>query len=270
MFVWWCFVVMMVLVVLLVLVYVVEDDCLVIVIFGGCLYLDFVIFDNDNRGILNKDDIEICCVWFDVLGKFFVVDYKLEVDFFGDCVEVKDVYLVCSFGKVGKLIVGQFKQYFLLDDCISFNYGSFLECGNVGIMLVLLYCLGVFWQVNLGDFIWVVSIYSLESIDVWQVKGCVVGGCVIWVFLFSDGDVLYLGLLLVCEVYDNLGVNGVFGLCICLCLVGYLFDNSCLILVDFFVGCDIDVNKWLLEYVQVCGLLLWQGEFSGVIFDDGV
>lgn len=204
----------------------------------------------------------------DVFGCFFVVDYKLEVDFFGDCVEVKDVYVSCDFSG-GKLIVGQFKQFFLLDDCISFNYGFFLECGNVGIILVLLYWLGVFWQVVKGDMIWVVSVYSLESIDIWQVKGCVVGGWVMWVFGVIVGDVLYLGLLLVYECYDNFGVNGVFGLKICLCLVGYLFDNSCLMLVDFLVGCDIDVNKWLMEYVQVCGLLFWQGEFSGVIFDDG-
>lgn len=96
-----------------------EDDRPVTATLGGRLHLDFATFDNDNRGTPNKDDTEIRRAWVDVSGKFFVVDYKLEADFSGDRVEAKDVYLARSFGKAGKLTVGQFKQYFSLDDRTS-------------------------------------------------------------------------------------------------------------------------------------------------------
>ncbi|WP_411028471.1 porin, partial [Salmonella sp. s58998] len=91
-----------------------EDDRPVTATLGGRLHLDFATFDNDNRGTPNKDDTEIRRAWVDVSGKFFVVDYQLEADFSGDRVEAKDVYLARSFGKAGKLTVGQFKQYFSL------------------------------------------------------------------------------------------------------------------------------------------------------------
>ncbi len=156
--------------------YAAEDDRPVTATLGGRLHLDFATFDNDNRGTPNKDDTEIRRAWLDVSGKFFVVDYKLEADFSGDRVEAKDVYLARSFGKAGKLTVGQFKQYFSLDDRTSSNYGSFLERGNAGTTLAPLYRLGASWQANPGDFTWAASIYSLESIDAWQVKGRAAGG----------------------------------------------------------------------------------------------
>jgi phosphate-selective porin OprO/OprP len=142
-----------------------EDERPVTATVGGRLHLDFAIFDNDNRGAPNKDDTEIRRAWVDVSGKFFVVDYKLEADFSGDRVEAKDVYLSRSFGDAGRLTVGQFKQYFSLDDRTGSNYGSFLERGNAGTTLAPLYRLGASWQANPGDFTWAASVYSLESID---------------------------------------------------------------------------------------------------------
>ena len=246
-----------------------EDDRPVTATLGGRLHLDFATFDNDNRGTPNKDDTEIRRAWVDVSGKFFVVDYKLEADFSGDRVEAKDVYLARSFGKAGKLTVGQFKQYFSLDDRTSSNYGSFLERGNAGTTLAPLYRLGASWQANPGDFTWAASLYSLESIDAWQVKGRAAGGRVTWAPSPSDGDVLPLGLPLAREAYDNPGANGVPGLRIRPRPAGHLSDNSRLTLVDFSAGRDTDVNKWSLEYAQVRGPLSWQGEFSGATFDDG-
>ncbi len=101
------------------------------------------------------------------------------------------MYLARSFGKAGKLTVGQFKQYFSLDDRTSSNYGSFLERGNAGTTLAPLYRLGASWQANPGDFTWAASLYSLESIDAWQVKGRAAGGRVTWAPSPSDGDVLH-------------------------------------------------------------------------------
>ncbi len=99
---------------------------------GGRLHLDFADFDNDSRGTPNKDDTEIRRAWLDVSGKFFVVDYKLEADFSGDQVEAKDVYVSRDFSG-GKLSIGQFKQFFSLDDRTGSNYGSFLERGNAAV-----------------------------------------------------------------------------------------------------------------------------------------
>ncbi len=246
-----------------------DDDRPVTASLGGRLHLDFADFHNDQRGTPNKDDTEIRRAWLDVSGKFFVVDYKLEADFSGDRVEAKDVFVSRSFGDAGKLTVGQFKQFFSLDDRTSSNYGTFLERGNAGTTLAPLYRLGASWQAARGDMTWAASAYSLESIDAWQVKGRAAGGRATWAPGATAGDVLHLGLSLAHERYDNPGANGVPALRIRPRPAGHLSDNSRLTLVDFSAGRDTDVNKWSLEYAQVNGPLSWQGEFSGAAFDDG-
>ena len=236
---------------------------------GGRLHLDFADFHNDGRGVPNRDDTEVRRAWLDVSGRFFAVDYKAEADVSGDRVEAKDVYISRDFGDAGKLTAGQFKQYFSLDDRTSSNYGSFLERGNAGTTLAPLYRLGASWQANPGDVTWAASVYSLESIDAWQVKGRAAGGRVTWAPAPREGQVLHLGLSLAREGYDNPGSNGVPALRIRPRPAGHLSDESRLTLVDFSAGRDTDVNKWSLEYAQVHGPLSWQGEYSGATFDDG-
>lgn len=247
-----------------------EDDRAVTAEVGGRLHLDFASFDNDGRGTPNKDDTEVRRAWLDVSGKFFVVDYKMEADFSGDRVEAKDVYLSRGFGDAGRLTVGQFKQYFSLDDRTGSNYGSFLERGNVGTTLAPLYRLGASWQADPGDFTWAASVYSLESIDAWQVKGRAAGGRATWSPAPVSGDVLHLGVSVARELYDNPGASGAPGLRIRPRPAGHLSDESRLTLVDFSAGRDTDVDKWSLEYAQVRGPWSWQGEFSGANFDDGL
>lgn len=237
---------------------------------GGRLHLDFASFDNDGRGTPNKDDTEVRRAWLDVSGKFFLVDYKMEADFSGDRVEAKDVYLSRGFGDAGRLTVGQFKQYFSIDDRTGSNYGSFLERGNVGTTLAPLYRLGASWQANPGDFTWAASVYSLESIDAWQVKGRAAGGRATWAPAPASGSVLHLGVSVARELYDNPGASGAPGLRIRPRPAGHLSDESRLTLVDFSAGRDTDVDKWSLEYAQVRGPWSWQGEFSGATFDDGL
>lgn len=247
-----------------------DDDRPVTAEIGGRLHLDFASFDNDGRGTPNKDDTEVRRAWLDVSGKFFVVDYKMEADFSGDRVEAKDVYLSRSFGDAGRLTVGQFKQYFSLDDRTGSNYGSFLERGNAGTSLAPLYRLGASWQANPGDFTWAASLYSLESIDAWQVKGRAAGGRATWSPSPAAGDVLHLGVSVARELYDNPGASGAPGLRIRPRPAGHLSDESRLTLVDFSAGRDTDVDKWSLEYAQVRGRWSWQAEFSGATFDDGL
>lgn len=236
---------------------------------GGRLHLDFADFHNDRRGTPNKDDTEVRRAWVDVSGRFFAVDYKAEADFSGDRVEAKDVYISRGFGDAGKLTVGQFKQYFSLDDRTSSNYGSLLERGNAASTLAPLYRLGASWQANPGDVTWAASVYSLESIDAWQVKGRAAGGRATWAPSPAAGDVLHLGISLARERYDTPGREGVSPLRIRPRPAGHLSDASRLTLIDFSAGRDTDVSKWSLEYAQVRGRLSWQGEFSGATFDDG-
>jgi len=245
------------------------DDRAVTAAVGGRLHLDFARFDNDGRGAPNRDDTEIRRAWLDVSGRLFAVDYKMEADFSGDRVEAKDVFVSRAFGDAGRLTVGQFKQYFSLDDRTGSNYGSFLERGNAGTTLAPLYRLGASWQASPGDFTWAASVYSLESIDAWQVKGRAAGGRVTWAPAPATGDVLHLGLSLAREAYDRPGSNGAPGLKIRPRPAGHLSDESRLTLVDFSDGRATDVDKWSLEYAQVRGPLSWQGEFSGATFDDG-
>lgn len=245
------------------------DDRPVTAVVGGRLHLDFARFDNDGRGTPNRNDTEIRRAWLDVSGRFFAVDYKMEADFSGDRVEAKDVFVSRVFGDAGRLTVGQFKQYFSLDDRTGSNYGSFLERGNAGTTLAPLYRLGASWQANPGDFTWAASIYSLESIDAWQVKGRAAGGRITWAPSPAAGDVLHLGVSLARELYDNPGAGGAPGLRIRPRPAGHLSDESRLTLVDFSNGRDTDVDKWSLEYAQVRGPLSWQGELSGATFDDG-
>jgi len=244
------------------------DDSTFSASLGGRLHLDFATFDNDDRGIANKDDTEVRRAWLDVSGKLQALNYKLEADVSGDRVEAKDVYLARAFGRAGTLTVGQFKQYFSLDDRTSSNYGSFLERGNAGTTLAPLYRLGASWQANPGDFTWAASLYSLESIDAWQVKGRAAGGRVTWAPHPAAGDVLHLGLSLAHEAYDRPGADGVPALRIRPRPAGHLSDQSRLTLIDFAAGRDTDVEKWSLEYAQIRGPLSWQGEFSGATFND--
>ncbi|MGH8081792.1 MAG: porin, partial [Lysobacter sp.] len=110
-----------------------ESDKPVTIELGGRVHWDFAEFDNDRRGTANPDDTEVRRLWLDVSGKFYGWGYKIEGDFAGlqdkftgDNVEAKDVYVTKDF-KAGKLTIGQFKQYFTLDDRISSNYGAFME-----------------------------------------------------------------------------------------------------------------------------------------------
>lgn len=242
---------------------------------GGRFHWDFATFDNDHRGTPNRDDNEIRRLWLDVSGKIYGFGYKIEGDFAGlqddfnsRGIEAKDVYLTRRFGDAGILTIGQFKQYFSLDDRTGSNYGQFLERGAAASTLAPLYRKAVSWQAAGKDYTWAASVYSLESIDVSNTKGGAVGGRATWAPDARDGDVLHLGLSLAHERYDHPGANGAAVLSIRPRPAGHLSDESRLTLARFGDGRDTDVDKWSLEYAQVRGPLSWQGEYSGGVFDD--
>ncbi len=197
-----------------------------------------------------------------------MIDYKLEADFSGDRVQARDAYISHQFDDAGRLTLGQFKQYFSLDDRTSSNYGTFLERSNGASTLAPLYRMGASWQSRHDDFTLAASVYSLESIDTWQVKGRAAGGRLTWAPTPRYGDVLHLGLSLAHEAYDSPG-TGTPALRIRPRPAGHLSDASRITLIDFSNGRDTRSNKWAVEYAQVHGAWSWQGELIGARFSDG-
>lgn len=236
---------------------------------GGRLHLDFAAFNNDARGSENRNDTEVRRAWLDVSGRARVVDYKLEADFSGDRVLARDVYVSRRFGNAGRLTLGQFKQYFSLDDRTGSNYGPLLERSGAASTLAPLYRLGASWQARRDDFTWAASVYSLESIDAWQVQGRAAGGRITWAPTPRYGEVLHLGLSLAHEAHDSPGA-GAPALRIRPRPAGHLSDASRITLIDFANGRDTRSNKWALEYAQVHGAWSWQGELIGAHFSDGL
>jgi phosphate-selective porin OprO/OprP len=235
---------------------------------GGRVHWDFARFYNDARGTPNRNHSEWRRIWLDVSGKFYGLEYKVEGDFSSGKAEAKDMYLSKSFA-AGRLTVGQFKQFYSLDDRTSSNYGTFLERGYLASTMAPLYRQGVAWFSGHEAYTWGVTAYSLESIDAWQVKGRALGGRATMAPRREQGDLLHLGVSLAHEAYDHPGANGAPALSVRPRMAGHLSDDSHPTLVSFANGRDVDVDKWALEYAQVRGPLSWQAELGGAEFDDG-
>ncbi|KAF1720573.1 OprO/OprP family phosphate-selective porin [Pseudoxanthomonas wuyuanensis] len=235
---------------------------------SGRLHYDFARFDNDGRGSANRDDQDLRAAWLAISGRFFAVDYKLEADFAGDEVIARDVYLTRKFA-AGTLTVGQFKQFYTLDDRGSSNHISLVERSYLAQALAPTYRLGVGFNGDRNGVFWSASAYSLESIDVWQTKGRAFGVRAGYAPLREEGRVLHLGGALAHERYDHPGADGASALRVRPRIAGYFGDNSRLTLVDFSSGRDVDVDKYGLELATVHGPLSLQAEYGGARFDDG-
>ncbi|HHW4684407.1 MAG TPA: OprO/OprP family phosphate-selective porin [Xylella sp.] len=254
-----------------------DNDSNVTANWGGRIHWDFARFDNDDRGPPNHNDTEIRRLWLDVSGKFFDFGYKIEGDFTDlqdkfriKSIDIGDLYLNRSFGDSGTLTVGQFKQHFSLDDRTGSDYGQFLERSGGANTLGAQYNKGASWQTAQQNTTWMVSAYTLDSLNVSNVNGRALGGRGTWSPATQEGDVLHLGLSLAHERYDHPGSEGMTTLSIRPRPAGHLSDNSRITLARFAEGRDTKVNKWALEYAQVRGPLSWQSEYMGGIFDDGM
>ena len=235
---------------------------------GGRLHWDIADFDNDTRGTPNANDSDLRALWLDMSGKFYGFNYKLEADFSGDEVLAKDVYVSKKFAP-GTLTVGQFKQYFRLDDRISSNHMTFIERSYLVQNLAPTYRLGAAWLTARDGYTVGGSIYSLESIDVWQTEGLAVAARGTYAPWREEGKVLHLGLSLAHEDYEHPGGDGATALRIRPRPAGIFSDNSRVTLADFSQGRDTRVDKYSLELAAVKGAWTFQGEAGGARFDDG-
>ncbi|PPU77664.1 MULTISPECIES: OprO/OprP family phosphate-selective porin [Xanthomonas] len=252
-----------------------DDEGPVTAELGGRLHWDFTVFDNDERGAPERNDTQVRRAWLDVAGKFYGFNYKAEAEFAGLQYEpgsrgilARDVYLAKKFA-AGTLTVGQFKQYFSLDDRTGSNYGPFLERGYAATTLAPIYRKAISWQANRPDATWSTALYSLESIDNSATKGGALGTRLTFAPEMGQARLRHLGVSLAHERYARPGSAGTAPLLIRPRPENDLANNSRITLARFADGRDTDFDKWSLEYAEVLGPWSWQSEFSGGLLDDG-
>jgi len=236
--------------------------------FSGRLHYDVARFDNDDRGRAERANDDLRAAWLAASGKLYGFDYKLEGDFAPHRPVARDVYLARSFGAT-TVTLGQFKQYFSLDDRASANHIPTIERSWLAQTLAPSYRLGAGVNGHDRGLFWSGSVYSLESIDAWKVKGRGAGARAGWAPWRQPGQVLHFGASLAHEDYDNPGTNGASALRVQPRIAGYFGDNSRLNLVDFRAGRDVSVDKFGLEAAGVHQRWSWQAEYGGARYDDG-
>ena len=235
---------------------------------SGRLYYDFARFDNDARGPGERGGDDLRAAWLAVSGKFLAVDYKFEADFAGHKPVARDAFLTHRVGDT-TLTLGQFKQFYTLDDRGSSNHMLTIERSWLVQVLSPGYRLGAGANGYHRGMFWSGSIASLESIDAWKQQGHIVGGRVGFAPQAAPGRSLHFGASLAREKHDHPGINGAPALRLQPRIAGYFADNSRLVLVDFRSGRDVDVQRFGLETAGVVGAWSWQAEYGGGNYDDG-
>jgi len=236
--------------------------------FSGRLYYEFAHFDNDTRGPAERSGDDLRAAWLGVAGKVHSVGYKLEADFAGHRPVARDVYLTHKIG-TALLTVGQFKQFYTLDDRSSANHTPTIERSFLVQSLGTAYRLGIGAQGNHAGIFWSGSVFSLESIDVWQAKGHVIGGRVGHAPWQQPGHVLHFGVSGAHEHHSHPGTDGALPLRAQARTTGHYGDNGGLPLVDFRSGRAVSVNRYSVETAGVSGPWSWQAEYGGARYDDG-
>ncbi len=236
--------------------------------FSGRLHYDTARFNNDGRGTAERHGDDLRAAWLAASGKLYGLDYKVEGDFAPHKPVARDVYIARRFD-ANTVTLGQFKQYFSLDDRISSNHIATIERSWLAQTLAPGYRLGLGMNGSGGDAFWSGSIYSLESIDAWKVKGRGAGVRAGYAPWHAPGHVLHLGASLAREQQDNPGMGNAAALRVRPRTAGYFADNSRLPLVEFRNGRDVTVNKFGAEAAGVHGAWSWQAEYGGARYDDG-
>ena len=113
--------------------------------FGGRIMYDFAVWDNDSDSLGSFSGTEFRRIRFFHSGTVYGnVKYKLQLDFAGGGVSLKDVYIETAIPYLGNLRMGHFKEPFRLEALTSSKYITFLERAlpiafsperNVGLMI---------------------------------------------------------------------------------------------------------------------------------------
>ena len=94
--------------------------------FGGQLQVDIALYDEDVTQLNNGTEFRRARLF--ASGKMFKNwEYKAQYDFAGNEVTLKDAYIRYAGLENGKIIIGQFKQPFSLENLTSSKYITFME-----------------------------------------------------------------------------------------------------------------------------------------------
>lgn len=242
---------------------------------GGRMQLDTALFSNDDRGADYISGAEFRRLRLHLRGKLYDFGYKFEVDFAEDGAVGRDLYVTRAIGP-GELQLGQFKQYFTLDDQISSLNTTFLERGYISQILAPSYQIGLAYGGNGDDYFYSTSFYNLDTNDSGHADGLGLRARVGYAPLHDNGRVLHVGTSLIGEQYGRCRGGGA-------CtderqtvtvsvrrVAGQLSDDVRERLFQLANGERVDAAKYALEFGGVYGPLSLQAEYAAGDFDDDV
>jgi phosphate-selective porin OprO/OprP len=242
---------------------------------GGRMQLDLATFANDDAGAEYVSGAEFRRLRLHLRGKLYDFSYKFEVDFAEDAAVGRDLYVAREIGP-GELTVGQFKQYFTLEDQISSLNTTFLERGYIVQMLAPSYQIGAAYGGAGERYFYSASVYNLDTNDSGHAEGMGLRGRFGFAPIADKGRVIHLGTSLLSEHYGQCRGGGA-------CtderqtvtvavrrVAGQLTDDVRERLFQLANGENTEARKYALEFAGVYGPASLQAEYAAGDFDDGV
>lgn len=239
-----------------------SDDGSFVGEFGGRLMLDAAAFDNDTQD--NHGGTEFRRLRLHSKGKIYGLDYKIEVDFADGDTVTKDAYLKFAVPG-GKLTVGQFKQYFTMENLTSSRYTTFMERSFVTAFSPS-YQVGVGYWGNYGPIGYGVSgfnAYEDEDADAGEGTTEGVGGSARVIFSPSLGE--YTQLHVGASTLVTGGIEGRNRVRVR--PAGHLSDASRVAIVDINTGERSDSTLYAMEFASIAGPLSVQAEYVGGTYE---
>jgi len=232
---------------------------------GGRLQYDLSLFDNDDRGDRNTSGTEVRRVWVDLSGTLYDFDYKVEFDFANNELTSKSLFLAHKLGP-GTLTIGQFKQYFSLNDRTSSKYTTFMERSYLAQTLAPSYQTGIGYLGAIGHSSFSGTVYNLDNNDPDAADG--MGGSIRLTTapVLSDSRVVHLGGSFAYEAYGE-NNDGSQPVLFRVRPAGHMSDASRTTLLAFDDGSDVDGYKYSIEFAAVMGPLSFQSEYGGADYE---
>ncbi len=238
----------------------------------GRIMLDFAAFDNSDIAGAgeNVGGTEFRRVRFGVAGTLFGWEYKLEPDFADDGVSFKDLYIATKVGP-GKLYLGQFKQFFSIEELTSSRYITFQERSFLTQSLSTSHQVGIGFQGNADALTYGVSVYNIDTNDAESNESIGFGGRLTFAPINEDGRTLHLGAAAARESVgvsntpdtdDNERVRSRVR------VAGHMSDASRPTLIDLNNGERVETIKYGLEAAAVFGPFSLQAEYGMGDFED--
>lgn len=228
--------------------------------FGGRFMLDAAVFDNDTAD--NQSGSEFRRIRFHAKGKIYDAKYVIDLDFGDNEIGLRDAYL--QFDTLGgKLTVGQFKQYFSLEELTSSRYLTFLERSFVT-QFAPAHQIGVGYWKTLGIFGGGISAYNVDDNDADENEGF--GGSVRLVAGPKFGDLVqtHFGIAAVKEggfdARNRVRVRP----------AGHLSDASRTAIVDLNNGLRSESTRLGIETAAIAGPLSLQMELVDGTYEDDI